>query len=238
MTIRASMTHPIHLRRSTPRRATCGRRGDSIAMSTSQPPRRARGRHHESTSRSRAQTDNGAAIDPLELGEVMLLELPVASHSYHLRTYLNCFTGTDAVKWMISRGFARDERAAVVLGNAMMERGVFRHVMQQHTFKVSTVAPAASAEACHLLPLTSTHARTSHCSIASLSTAASEPLAWTTERRRLWLASQTAAARLNHVDQGRSTLVVAAVAMWMVAEVMLVTRWRAHRALKTSVRLW
>jgi len=75
-------------------------------------------------------------MDPSALGHLMLMELPVGTHSYMLKAYLNCFTGTEAVRWMVSRGIARDNAHAVRLGNQMMEHGVFRHVMQEHTFKV------------------------------------------------------------------------------------------------------
>ena len=55
-----------------------------------------------------------------------------------LRKYHRCFSGCDAVQFFLSRRFARSEREAIALGNALLKAGVFRHVKNEHLFRNGT----------------------------------------------------------------------------------------------------
>jgi len=58
----------------------------------------------------------------------------VQDRRYHLRLYLHCFVGREAVAWMMDKyGFSRDE--AVRVGNAMLEEGLLYHVTREHPFR-------------------------------------------------------------------------------------------------------
>lgn len=65
----------------------------------------------------------------------MLKQIPVGDRSFMLRKYQKCFTGTDAVKFFLSKRFARSEYEAVAIGNALLKAGVFRHVRNEHLFR-------------------------------------------------------------------------------------------------------
>lgn len=65
----------------------------------------------------------------------MLQQVPVGERSFMLRRYRRCFTGTDAVAFLLSRKFARSEDEAVAIGNALLRAGVFRHVKGEHFFR-------------------------------------------------------------------------------------------------------
>ena len=86
------------------------------------------------------RSSSGRSEQKLEqIGKVMVEELQVGTHTYRLKPYHQCFVGTDAVKFLIKKNFATDARDAVRLGNQLMERGLFRHVLQQHIFRVCSV---------------------------------------------------------------------------------------------------
>lgn len=65
----------------------------------------------------------------------MLQQIPVGDRSFMLRKYHKCFTGTDAVKFFLSKRFARSEYEAIAIGNALLKAGVFRHVRNEHLFR-------------------------------------------------------------------------------------------------------
>lgn len=66
----------------------------------------------------------------------MLQQVPVADRTFMFKKYRRCFTGTDAVSFLISRRFARTEREALAIGNALLSAGVFRHVRNEHRFRI------------------------------------------------------------------------------------------------------
>lgn len=65
----------------------------------------------------------------------MITQVPVADRVFLLRRHKRCFVGTDAVKWLVSRRFARSVPEAEALGNALLRAGVFRHVQNEHPFR-------------------------------------------------------------------------------------------------------
>jgi hypothetical protein len=55
---------------------------------------------------------------------------------WHLRLHYNCFVGSDLISWLLLNFedvASRDE--AVVLGNTLMEQGLFQHVQKKHQFR-------------------------------------------------------------------------------------------------------
>ena len=53
---------------------------------------------------------------------------------YRLNVYPHCFVGMEAVEW-IARTYALDRATALELGEALLERGVFEHVVKQHPLR-------------------------------------------------------------------------------------------------------
>ncbi len=56
-------------------------------------------------------------------------------HSSHGR----CFTGEDAVKWLIKMGYAKTETAALNICNAMIEVGAVFHIRSEHVFETGNL---------------------------------------------------------------------------------------------------
>jgi hypothetical protein len=54
-------------------------------------------------------------------------------------TFHNCFTGAEAVAWLVANGFARSEREAVTLGNLMLNRDVIAHTSGSYPFTSENV---------------------------------------------------------------------------------------------------
>lgn len=65
----------------------------------------------------------------------MLQELPVGDKTFLFRKYERAFSGTDAVRFLITKRFARTEHEALAIGNALLRAGVFRHVRNEHLFR-------------------------------------------------------------------------------------------------------
>lgn len=51
------------------------------------------------------------------------------------RLHQNCFLGSDAVKFLVEKKLAVDERDAVLLGRKLLRNGLFRHVTNERDFK-------------------------------------------------------------------------------------------------------
>lgn len=73
--------------------------------------------------------------DFAEIGTRMAAAIEVKDRKHHFKTYPKCFTGTDAVKWLIDNKVVNDIPGAVVMGNLMISEGVFNHVTKDHQFK-------------------------------------------------------------------------------------------------------
>ncbi|KAF2240040.1 hypothetical protein EV356DRAFT_438368 [Viridothelium virens] len=62
--------------------------------------------------------------------------IPVMDRRWHLRLHYNCFVGSDLVSWLLK--YFKDVETrddAVELGNNLMQKGLFQHVQQKHTFR-------------------------------------------------------------------------------------------------------
>ena len=65
----------------------------------------------------------------------MMENLDIRDRTYKMKKYPKCFLGTDAVRFLVSRSYSRNEHDAVKLGNCLIEMGVFAHVTKDHEFK-------------------------------------------------------------------------------------------------------
>eukprot|EP00056_Hartaetosiga_gracilis_P012632 m.202152 g.202152 ORF g.202152 m.202152 type:complete len:1333 (-) comp13719_c1_seq6:1622-5620(-) len=59
----------------------------------------------------------------------------VGTKTYHMKTYECCFEGCDLVDWLIENKFTTCRQTSVVLGQALLEAGVIRHVSDEHKFE-------------------------------------------------------------------------------------------------------
>lgn len=58
----------------------------------------------------------------------------IATRRFRLRTFENCFLGSDAVNWLMTYERAtRDE--AVLMGKLMVQLGLIHHVLDEHDFE-------------------------------------------------------------------------------------------------------
>lgn len=65
----------------------------------------------------------------------MAAAIEVKDRKHRLKTYEQCFLGTDAVRHLVSVGAAEDEEGAVAIGQRMLENGLLHHVVREHDFK-------------------------------------------------------------------------------------------------------
>lgn len=74
-----------------------------------------------------------------QLADKMKTDLKVKDRIHRLRVYKECFSGREAVQWMIANGHASSVNEAERLGNEMMKNGVFEHISNSHLFEDSSV---------------------------------------------------------------------------------------------------
>mmetsp|Transcript_10949 Transcript_10949/g.21139 ORF Transcript_10949/g.21139 Transcript_10949/m.21139 type:complete len:89 (-) Transcript_10949:1437-1703(-) len=55
--------------------------------------------------------------------------------SYRLRTYSQCFVGSEAVTFMSQKGLAKSREQALEILNKLHRLGVIRHVVNEHIVK-------------------------------------------------------------------------------------------------------
>ncbi|MEM1254227.1 MAG: mechanosensitive ion channel domain-containing protein [Cyanobacteria bacterium P01_H01_bin.21] len=60
--------------------------------------------------------------------------LDIQNRRFRLTVYASCFVGSEAVTWLAKTQNATRE-AAVRIGQALVEQGIFHHVTDEHTFK-------------------------------------------------------------------------------------------------------
>ena len=60
--------------------------------------------------------------------------LDIQNRRFRLTVYPNCFVGSEAVTWLAKTQNATRE-AAVRIGQALVEQGIFHHVTDEHPFK-------------------------------------------------------------------------------------------------------
>lgn len=71
-----------------------------------------------------------------DLMRIFRMRAYVANRSYLLKTYENVFVGKEAVDMMLKEFPSLKSRSeAVSLGRQFMHRGLFSHVVNEHTFK-------------------------------------------------------------------------------------------------------
>jgi hemoglobin len=61
--------------------------------------------------------------------------MDIQDRKYLGKTYPQCFVGKDAVTWLTQNSPAKTRKEAVELGNRIMAKGVFEHVVKEHNFK-------------------------------------------------------------------------------------------------------
>lgn len=73
------------------------------------------------------------------VADKMKEDLKLKDRIHGLQVYKNCFSGREAVRWMLGKGHASSVNEATQLGNEMMNSGVFEHISNSHLFEDSSV---------------------------------------------------------------------------------------------------
>eukprot|EP00904_Undaria_pinnatifida_P004482 jgi/Undpi1/14034/HiC_scaffold_9.g03685.m1 len=74
-----------------------------------------------------------------QIADEMKAEISVRDRVHRLRVYPNCFSGREAVQWMLDGCHASSVMEAEKLGNEMMKHSVFQHIRNSHVFEDSSV---------------------------------------------------------------------------------------------------
>lgn len=69
------------------------------------------------------------------IAEELRNKVEVKDRTYRLRTYPQCFVGTDAVVLLTQNNLAKDADEAVEALEGLRQLGVFNHVTKDHVFK-------------------------------------------------------------------------------------------------------
>eukprot|EP00906_Rhabdomonas_costata_P025090 RCo035949 len=69
------------------------------------------------------------------IAERMRRELETKDRKWRNGEYVNCFTGTNAVDWLVYRCYAVTREAAVQVGRRIQELGWFSHVVHRYPFR-------------------------------------------------------------------------------------------------------
>ncbi|MFW5967536.1 MAG: FAD-containing oxidoreductase [Persicimonas sp.] len=78
---------------------------------------------------------DASSLDLEELVERLRENVEITDRTYRLKTYQDCFVGQEACQWMIEAGVAADRQQAELIGNLLLDAGVFHHVLRDHDFK-------------------------------------------------------------------------------------------------------
>lgn len=108
----------------------------------SQHQRRSRDKPRTSASRalpSRADVSQRSMRGVFQMADEMKAEISVRDRVHRLRVYPNCFSGREAVQWMLNGCHASSVMEAEKLGNEMMKASVFQHIRNSHVFEDSSV---------------------------------------------------------------------------------------------------
>eukprot|EP00980_Cylindrotheca_fusiformis_P006234 scaffold1334_cov123-Cylindrotheca_fusiformis.AAC.4 len=82
------------------------------------------------------EDSNGGEVQLSDIAEAMRKSVRTQRHKYRLRTYNNCFLGTEAVDFLTNFGYAYTRSEAVVLGRRLAhELKVFEHVARKKDFE-------------------------------------------------------------------------------------------------------
>jgi hypothetical protein len=70
-----------------------------------------------------------------EIAEQFKSNVKLLDRSYRLKTYKQCFVGSEAVDYLVQSGATATREDAVLLGNAFIEMHLIEHVLRDHAFK-------------------------------------------------------------------------------------------------------
>ncbi|CAB1121001.1 unnamed protein product [Ectocarpus sp. CCAP 1310/34] len=121
---RDSLVHTAACRRSWERKCKRNRR-----------PRTASSR----TLPSRAEVPTRSMRGVFQLADEMKAQIAVRDRVHRLRVYPRCFSGREAVQWMLDGCHASSVMEAENIGNEMMKASVFQHILNSHVFEDSSV---------------------------------------------------------------------------------------------------
>jgi pyruvate/2-oxoglutarate dehydrogenase complex dihydrolipoamide dehydrogenase (E3) component len=76
-----------------------------------------------------------SALDAEALVRSLRANVEIKDRKYRMQTYEKCFVGSEACAWMIDAGIASDADQAVLIGNMLLNAGMFHHVLKEHAFK-------------------------------------------------------------------------------------------------------
>lgn len=79
--------------------------------------------------------DNLDNVELAGLSGMLRDGVEIKDRKYRLRTYEKCFVGSEACGWLIKQGLASDVPQAIVLGDLMIQQGLFHHVLREQPFK-------------------------------------------------------------------------------------------------------
>ncbi|CAN0169749.1 unnamed protein product [Laminaria digitata] len=125
--------------------AVCRRRhrkSSGQSQSQQQNQRKSRDKPRTSASRalpSRADVSQRSMRGVFQMADEMKAEISVRDRVHRLRVYPNCFSGREAVQWMLDGCHASSVMEAEKLGNEMMKASVFQHIRNSHVFEDSSV---------------------------------------------------------------------------------------------------
>ncbi|GMH39912.1 hypothetical protein BSKO_07816 [Bryopsis sp. KO-2023] len=70
-----------------------------------------------------------------KIAEQLITNLTIKDRSFRMKTYKNCFLGSDAVGFLTSMGYAKGDADAIALGDRLIDMGILHHVTKDHSFK-------------------------------------------------------------------------------------------------------
>jgi hypothetical protein len=70
-----------------------------------------------------------------EIAQKFKNNVKLSDRSYLLKTYKQCFVGSEAVDYLVQSGATATREDAVLLGNAFIEMHLIEHVRRDHPFK-------------------------------------------------------------------------------------------------------
>ncbi|CAM9300808.1 unnamed protein product, partial [Hapterophycus canaliculatus] len=111
------------------------KRGSGCTSGTSSKPRTATSRTLPSRTDVRMRPIRGV----FQLADQMKAQIAVRDRVHRLRVYPNCFSGREAVQWMLDGCHASSVIEAENIGNEMMKHSVFQHILNSHVFEDSSV---------------------------------------------------------------------------------------------------
>ncbi|CAM9676266.1 unnamed protein product [Ectocarpus fasciculatus] len=88
---------------------------------------------------SRADVRTRSMRGVFQLADEMKAQIAVRDRVHRLRVYPRCFSGREAVQWMLDGCHASSVIEAENIGNEMMKASVFQHILNSHVFEDSSV---------------------------------------------------------------------------------------------------